>query len=179
MVALVAEKAFAPKNSHSSSCGAPDSSVVDVYSQHPKKRNRLSLLPMPAEESVESAPLAPADFRDQRRKVVALKAWVMTLSGSKRGFVTDLSEGGALVGGIGTSFRIGERVLLKVQLCPAEAPVVVRCEVVRYQGCEPGFSPNAGAELGLRFVDVNLDEWFRLARHLDNEKQGLQKRISL
>lgn len=142
--------------------------------------SHLSLLPQPADDEVidvtppssEPAVTEGLDFREQNRKVVALKAWVMTLSGSKRGYVADLSEGGALVKGVGTDYRVGERVLLKVMLDPKEAPVVVRAEVVRFTGTEPGFAPVKSADLALRFCDVNLDEWFRLAQFLDQHRYG-------
>lgn len=107
-----------------------------------------------------------ADTREKPRRKVALKAWLMTLDGATRGYALDLSEGGARLGGMGTHHEVGSTLLAKICLEPHESPIVVRCKVVRYSA--PA-GRTLATEISVRFVDVNLDEWFRLARFLDKE----------
>ncbi len=107
-----------------------------------------------------------ADTREKPRRKVALKAWLMTLDGATRGYALDLSEGGARLGGMGTHHEVGSTLFAKICLEPHESPIVVRCKVVRYSA--PA-GRTLATEISVRFVDVNLDEWFRLARFLDKE----------
>lgn len=98
--------------------------------------------------------------RCARRRPVALRAWLMTLDGASRGYALDLSESGARLGGVCSRLEPGERALCKIELRPHEEPIVVRAEVIR----------NDGRDCAVRFIDVNLDEWFRLARYVDDAR---------
>ena len=113
-----------------------------------------------------------ADTRETPRQRVALKAWLMTLDGATRGYALYLSEGGARLGGMGTHHPVGSTLLAKICLQPHECPVVVRCEVVRYSAPK---GRTLATEISVKFVDVNLDEWFRLARFLDKEAKANAK----
>lgn len=112
--------------------------------------------------SLMGAPRRSRDPRRGARKAVALKAWCVLPERSARGFVVDLSETGARIGGVAGGFAEGQRMLFKVQLEPTEPPVICRAVVVRWH--QPaGRSP----ELAVRFEDLAFDDWFRLARRLD------------
>jgi hypothetical protein len=71
------------------------------------------------------------EAREQPRTQVTYKAWLCAESFSARGFVLDLSNDGARLGGVGFRFTPGERVILKVVADDAQPPVVLKAEVVR------------------------------------------------
>lgn len=123
--------------------------------------------PRPSLASPAPRPRAvPREQRAKARRGVALRAWACADEGSKRGYVLDLSETGARIGGMGTSLKPGARVVLKIVLDEREPPVVVRAEIARYHVVVARSGPGC-PELCARFVDVPLDEWFRIARFLD------------
>lgn len=97
------------------------------------------------------------DRRETNRRRGAMRAWIMSLEGASRGYALDVSESGARLGGVCSPLGIRERALCKIELRPNEEPLVVRAEIVR----------NDGQDAAVRFVDLNLDEWFRLARFVD------------
>ncbi len=109
---------------------------------------------MPREPLVEG--------RRRPRVPVALRAWVCTEALSVRGFALDLTENGARFGGMGLKLKVGDAVIVKIVVDEADAPVVIKGEVVRY-------APTAGAcpDVCVRFVDAPVDEHFRVARFLD------------
>jgi hypothetical protein len=72
------------------------------------------------------------DARRAPRLRVALRAWLCGVEGSTRGYVLELSAGGARLGGMGTKHQPGDRLVAKIVLDEAEAPAVVKVEVVRY-----------------------------------------------
>ena len=153
MVAIVAEsprKAYRP---------GPDP-VARPHIDSGRTRARVSSHPSSRPSSHRSPRVAFVgcdEQRETRRRPVALRAWLMTLEGASRGYALDLSESGARLGGVCSPLRPGERALCKIELRPHEEPVIVRAEVVR----------NDGRDCAVRFFDVNLDEWFRLARYVD------------
>lgn len=119
------------------------------------RSERLAVPAVPARHPVrraERADLRVVEPRRAERQRVALRAWLCGTDGSQRGWVLDLSTSGARLGGVGTRLQPGERVLCKLVLAAAEAPVVLRAEVVRY-------APVAAAdrwacpELCVRFLD--------------------------
>lgn len=101
---------------------------------------------------------AEGERRLAHREATVMRAWLMSLEGATRGYVVDVSESGARFYGSPSPLAAGERLLCKLELRPGENPIVVRAELVR----------NDGVEVALRFVDLNLDEWFRLARYVDS-----------
>jgi len=103
----------------------------------------------------------PADLRVQKRAKVAMQAWIVDETQTARGYVLDLSEGGARVGGAGTRVPVGTRVLLKLKLTPTSVPLVVRAQVVRYD-FDHGMPMCA-----LRFLEMAWDDAFDLSRALD------------
>lgn len=123
-----------------------------------------SLLPRPAEAA--PAPPRTREERAKARKLVAIRCWVCALDGSKRGYVLDLSESGARIGGVGTSLVVGTGVLLKLDLGRGEPTVALRGEVSRYHAVLARSGPGC-PELCVRFVDVDVDQWFSVARFLD------------
>lgn len=102
------------------------------------------------------------DPRHRARHEVALPCWAMKPTGTQRGYVLDISEDGARLGGISSGFVLGQGMLLKIELAPGEAAVILRAEAVRWQQ-----SLNGGRQLAVRFLEVPFDDWFRLARFLD------------
>lgn len=104
----------------------------------------------------DNAQAAP-DRRQNHRRAGAMRAWIMSLEGASRGYALDVSETGARLGGVCSPLGLNERALCKIELRPNEEPLVVRAEIVR----------NDGQDAAVRFVDLNLDEWFRLARFVD------------
>lgn len=144
--------------------------MVAIRAERPQKTYMPGPAPTPRPQ-LESGRRKPAlsrriafvgceDLRGVRRRPVALRAWLMTLDGSQRGYALDLSESGVKLGGVCSPLQPGERALCKIELRPHEEPVVVRAVVVR----------NDGRDCALRFVDVNLEEWFRLARYVDDAR---------
>lgn len=103
-----------------------------------------------------------SDPRRTARHGVALQCWAMKPTGTERGYVMDLSESGALLGGIGSGFVLGQGMLLKMTLSSIEPPIILRAEAVRWQERDSG-----GRNLAVRFLEVPFDDWFRLARYLD------------
>ena len=110
--------------------------------------------------SPRRAPIAFVGSDDPRvkpRKKVALKCWVMRDEESVRGWAMDVSETGARVQGAGYRWRLGEKVLFKVFLSDDEPTMIVRGKVVRV----------GDNDIGLRFLEVSFDDWFRLGRFCD------------
>lgn len=105
---------------------------------------------------------AVVDRRQTHRRSGAMRAWIMSLEGASRGYALDVSETGARLGGVCSPLGLNERALCKIELRPNEEPLVVRAEIVR----------NDGQDAAVRFVDLNLDEWFRLARFVDAARVG-------
>ena len=103
-----------------------------------------------------------SDPRRTDRQQVALQCWAMKPTGTVRGYVLDLSEHGALLGGISKGFVIGQGMLLKMTLSSTEPPIILRAEAVRWHERETG-----ARHLAVRFLEVPFDDWFRLARFLD------------
>jgi hypothetical protein len=97
------------------------------------------------------------DTREAARKTVALKCWLQHERGAARGYAMDLSERGARLSGVGYGFGVGTRTICKVMLDSKEPPLVLRCKVVRVEG----------HEVGVEFLEVNFDDWFRIARFVD------------
>lgn len=97
------------------------------------------------------------DPRTAPRKDVALKCWLMDDEGSARGYALDVSKDGARLSGVGSRFALEQRLLCKLLLDDKEPALIVRCKVVRA----------AGGEVGVRFLELGFDEWFRLGRFLD------------
>ncbi len=101
------------------------------------------------------------EARNHQRARIALRAWLCDDEGAARAYTLDLSPDGARVGGAGQRFAVGQSVLLKLVLDDAEAPVVLRAEVLRYQ---PGVSV---PDVCLRFLPTShVDELFRVARYV-------------
>src|SRR4051812_20620883 len=86
--------------------------------------------PAPVVDLTTRGPLV--EGRGNGRKRVALRAWLMCPDSAARGYALDLSESGARLGGVGTRFEVGQRLLCKIELQPHEACVVVRAEVTRF-----------------------------------------------
>lgn len=105
---------------------------------------------------VERTEVARVEDRASARHRVALQAWLCAEDASYRGYVLELSLGGARVGGVGTRLQPGERVLCKVVLSAGEAPVVLRAEVVRYALVVAG-DHFACPELCVRFLDEGAE----------------------
>lgn len=122
----------------------------------------MSTAPVSATNLVKRSAAAPERIHEGRNRLrarIALRAWICDDEGARRGYTLDLSPDGARVGGAGTRFTVGDRVVLKVVLDEAEPPVVLRAEVVRYH---PGVSC---PDLCLRFLpSCHVDELFRVAR---------------
>jgi hypothetical protein len=97
------------------------------------------------------------DPRDKPRKQVALKCWMMRDAESVRGWAMDVSETGARVQGAGYRWKVGEKILFKVVMTNTEPSMIVRAKVVRV----------GDNDVGLRFLEVSFDDWFRLARFCD------------
>ena len=118
----------------------------------------------PGGRATPSSPAAPervVEARNHQRARIALRAWVCDDEGAARAYTLDLSPDGARVGGAGSRFSMGQSVLLKLVLDDAEAPVVLRAEVLRYH---PGVSV---PDLCLRFLpSSHVDELFRVARYV-------------
>ncbi|HEY4220907.1 MAG TPA: PilZ domain-containing protein [Myxococcota bacterium] len=99
------------------------------------------------------------------RARVAYASWLCAEEGSKHGYALDLSSTGARFGGMGLHFRVGDLVLAKIIIDAAEAPLVLRAEVVRYAPCG-----SACPELCVKFLpgpgQAVVDEQFRLAAAL-------------
>lgn len=100
-----------------------------------------------------SAPIV--EVRADARREVSLKAWLCAEAFSARGWVLDLSEDGARLGGVGFRFTKGEAVMLKVELEAHAAPLVLKGEVVR---ADP---------VCVRFTHGSLEDHVRLAHFLD------------
>lgn len=94
------------------------------------------------------------DPREAPRREAALKCWLMREDESARGYALDVSKTGARVSGVGSRYSEGERMLCKLELGDKEPPVVLRCKVVRV----------AEGEVGVRFLELGFDEWYRLGR---------------
>ena len=102
------------------------------------------------------------DGRRHARVKVCVRAWLCAEGGSARGYCLDLSRTGGRFGGMGVKLAVGQKLIAKLVVDEADAPVVVRAEVVRY-------APLAGCpELCVRFLDSELEETFRLAAFLDS-----------
>ena len=127
---------------------------------------RLLEPPRPTAPVPRNVTLPPQGRRTQRANVT-LKAWLMSPQGSERGYALDLSETGARLGGMGRRFAVGEKALLKLMLAPDEVPVVVRAELMRFVPVAEGQLPR---ELAVRFLDLDLDDWFRIARFVDGRR---------
>lgn len=97
------------------------------------------------------------DPRTAPRKPVALKCWLMDDDGAARGYALDVSEGGARLAGVGSRYQAGQRLLCKLVLDGKEPPLVMRCKVTRA----------SNGEVGVRFLELGFDEWFRLGRFVD------------
>ncbi len=97
------------------------------------------------------------DPRTATRKDVALKCWLMDDEGSARGYALDISKDGARLSGVGSRFTVGQRLLCKLLLDAKQPALVVRCKIVRV----------SSGEVGVRFLELGFDEWFRLGRFLD------------
>lgn len=140
--------------------------MVALRAEQPARPVEQSRIQPRTRAAERQQPFEVLEGRKAARKPVALRAWVMTMEGAARGYALDLSEGGCRLGGMGTRFQVGQKLLCKIELSPAEAPVVIRAHVARYHlvAATDGY---ACPELCLRFSDVNLDEWFRIARFLD------------
>lgn len=108
-----------------------------------------------------AAPERVVEARNQRRARIALRAWLCDDEGAARAYTLDLSPDGARVGGAGRRFAVGQSVVVKLVLDDAEAPVVLKAEVLRYH---PGVSV---PDLCLRFLPTShVDELFRVARYV-------------
>jgi len=99
------------------------------------------------------------------RSPVAMKAWLMDDAGTQRGYIVDVSESGARISGTGMRVPVGERLILKFQIHPGEPPIACRAHTIRYH-FESG-SP----ELAVQFLDLPFDDWFRLSRVIDGQRQ--------
>lgn len=94
------------------------------------------------------------DPRAAPRKETALKCWLFDDEESARGYALDVSKDGARLCGVGSRFHEGQRLICKLALEDKEPPVVLRCKVVRV----------AEGEVGVRFLELGFDEWYRLGR---------------
>lgn len=116
-----------------------------------------SSAPMKSPRRARIAYVGCDDPRDKPRKQVALKCWLVREAESVRGWAMDVSEGGARVQGAGYRWKLGEKLLFKVVLGDREPSMIVRAKVVRV----------GDNDVGLRFLEVSFDDWFRLARFCD------------
>jgi hypothetical protein len=135
--------------------------MVAVVAQSPLQAPPLPAVPASAPMRAPRRPriafVGADDPRVQPRRTTALKAWLIKDDESLRAWALDLSETGARVGGTGYRWAMGERLLFKVLLDPAEPALIVRAKVVRL----------GDNEVGLKFLEVNFDDWFRLGRYVD------------
>lgn len=124
----------------------------------------MSAAPVSATNLVKRSAATPErvhEGRNHPRARIALRAWVCDDEGAARAYTLDLSPDGARVGGAGARFTVGQSVLMKLMLDDAEAPVVLKAEVLRYH---PGVSV---PDLCLRFLpSSHVDELFRVARYV-------------
>lgn len=147
MVAVVADR-IQPLSKRPRSIEARPNLNAQSYVDAPK---------VPRHSARRERPQVSAERRETNRRSGAMRAWIMSLEGASRGYVLDVSESGARLGGVCSPLGVHERALCKIELRPNEEPLVVRAEIVR----------NDGQDAAVRFVDLNLDEWFRLARFVD------------
>ena len=147
MVAVVADRIH-PLSKRPRSVEARPNLHQHSYADAPK---------IPRHSVRRERPQVSAERRETNRRSGAMRAWIMSLEGASRGYALDVSESGARLGGVCSPLGVRERALCKIELRPNEEPLVVRAEIVR----------NDGQDAAVRFVDLNLDEWFRLARFVD------------
>jgi hypothetical protein len=135
--------------------------MVAVVAEAPRTQTTFPTVPGSAPQRAPRRPriafVGADDPREQPRKATALKCWLIKDDESLRAWALDVSESGARVGGSGYRWQMDERLLFKVLLDPREPALIVRAKVVRL----------GDNEVGLKFLEVNFDDWFRLGRFVD------------
>ena len=99
-----------------------------------RKLEARNLVRTTARTSATTSTLTLVESRHKARTRVALASWLCSEIGSTRGYALDLSADGARFGGMGRGLAVGQRVLAKIVHDHGDAPLVLRAEIVRYQG---------------------------------------------